>query len=269
MIKIIFFGNGPLADAALNVLQQHQNYQIIFHAKTRADLEQVKLLKTSDPSILGVLASFGVLIKNDLLELFEPQGILNIHPSMLPKYRGASPIESAILNGDQNFSVSIMKLVKAMDAGPVYYQATLTSDIFTTPLPEKSEIYSKLATHAATWLATHLANLSAPVPQDDSKATYTYKLDTSMSPLDTKKQALELLNQIRAFQGFPKSKLKINHHECIILKAHLATQSEPDNRAKVRITCGDGQELIIDRLQPIGRKPMDALSFYNGYLKTK
>ena len=92
MTNIIFFGNGPLADTTKTLLEQHSDFQIIFHAKTKQDLEEVKKIKTANPSAFGILASFGILIKSDLLELFEPYGILNIHPSLLPAYRVASPI---------------------------------------------------------------------------------------------------------------------------------------------------------------------------------
>ena len=102
MNKVIFFGNGPLADAALAVLNQH--FEIIFHARSKEDLETVKEIKAKNPDTKGVLASFGVLIKSDVLEIFEPEGILNIHPSLLPKYRGASPIESAIIAGENEIS---------------------------------------------------------------------------------------------------------------------------------------------------------------------
>ena len=158
-----------------------------------------------------------------------------------------------------------MKLVKAMDAGPVYFQDTLTSDQFSAQ-PSKSEIYTKLSAHATNWLINHLNNLPTPAPQDDRNATYTTKFDTSMSALDLQKPASVLLNQIRAFQGFPKSKLTLGSQECIILEAHLDTNSPEDQRAKIKVACKD-QNLIIDRLQPAGRKPMDAISFYNGYLK--
>ena len=87
MNKIIFFGNGPLADAALGVLKG--KFEIVFHAHTKEDLVQVKAIKHEIPEAHGVLASFGVLIKSDVLEMFESEGILNIHPSLLPKYRGA------------------------------------------------------------------------------------------------------------------------------------------------------------------------------------
>ena len=255
MEQIIFFGNGPLAEAVLAVLRQH--HQIIFHARTKDDLAQIPDLKKQHPKAHGVLASFGVIIKSDLLALFEPEGILNVHPSKLPTYRGASPIESAILDGARDFSVSIMRLVAAMDAGPIYYQATLT-----LPDADKAEIYQQLATKGAEWLATNLAHLPTPIPQDNAKATFCGKLDTSMSELSpATKSALELHNQVRAFQGYPKSRYQFYNKECIILKTHVATTAE----TPLALQCQDGQFLVIDQLQPNGKKPMDAKSFLNGY----
>ena len=122
MEKVIFFGNGPLAEHALAVLEA--KCQVIFHARKKDDLEKVAQLKHENPEAHGVLASFGVFVPQKVLELFEPEGILNIHPSLLPAYRGASPIESAILAGDTDFSVSVMKITKEMDAGPIYWQTT-------------------------------------------------------------------------------------------------------------------------------------------------
>ena len=263
--KFIFFGNGPLAEATLNQLLTAKNLELVFHAKTKEDLVEVARLMQENPEIKGILASFGVLIKSDLLELFEPEGILNLHPSLLPLYRGASPIESAILNGDQDFSVSIMKLVKAMDAGPIYYQTTLKASEFSSRLPEKSEIYQKLAIIGANWLIEHLDSLPKPTLQDDEKATFTTKFDKTYSNLSlSEMSATEALNRIRAFQGFPKSKLQIHSHECIILKAHVETEKSNN---PLSFPCQDGNFLVIDQLQPASKKPMDAKSFINGYLK--
>lgn len=264
---VIFFGNGPLADYTLAVLEPH--FDIIFHAKTKADLETVKTLKKEREEAHGILASFGVMIKSDVLDLFEPEGILNIHPSLLPKYRGPSPIETAILNGDDQFSVSIMKLAKAMDAGPVYASFTLDSakiDSCQVP-PNKSEIYRILATTGATWLVKNLDNLPTPKPQS-GEPTFTKMLDKSMSPLDpTKKSATELLCQIRAFAGFPKSKYEFYGQDCTVLSAHVAAPKETPSGKTLFIQCHDNSVLIIDTLQPAGRKPMDARSFLNGYAK--
>ena len=263
--KFIFFGNGTLAEATLNQLLTAENLELVFHAKTKDDLAEVTRLKQENPEIKGILASFGVIIKSDLLGLFEPEGILNLHPSLLPLYRGASPIESAILNGDQDFSVSIMKLVKAMDAGPIYYQTTIKASEFSSNLPEKSEIYQKLATFGANGIIEHLDSLPKPPLQDDEKATFTTKFDKTDSNLSLSKvSATEALNRIRAFQGFPKSKLQIHGLECIILKAHVETEKSINPLA---FPCQDGNFLVIDQLQPASKRPMDAKSFINGYLK--
>ena len=256
--KVIFFGNGPLADYALAVIKLKG--EVIFHARTREDLEEVCRIKRENPEAHGILASFGVLIKSDVLELFEPEGILNIHPSLLPLYRGASPIESAILAGDTDFSVSVMKLVKKMDAGPIYYQTTLKG----LPLC-KNDIYKTLAKTGAKWIVEHLDNLSEPILQDDSKATFCGKLDKSMSALTPETDTAEVtFRKIVAYQGFPKPKYTFYGVFCIILEAHILKQGET---AALTIPCAGGGSVAIDRLQPEGRKVMDAKSFINGYKK--
>ena len=256
--KIVFFGNGPLADYALKILEQ--KFEIVFHARNKADLDEVCRLKKEDPSLHGVLASFGVMVPVSVLELFEPEGILNIHPSLLPAYRGASPIESAILAGDSEFSVSVMKLVKAMDAGPIYYQTTVEG------LPiDKGEIYKVLAETGAEWICDNLSNLPEPVLQDDAKATFCGKLDKSMSLLTPEKDsAATTLRKIVAYQGYPKPKYAFFGVNCIILGAHALKTGE---EAALTLKCADGQILAIDRLQPEGRKAMDVKAFINGYKK--
>ena len=285
---LIFLGQGPLADYALETLEKH--FDIIFHAKTRADLETVKTLKQRDKNLSAVLASFGVLIKSDLLNLFEPLGILNIHPSLLPKYRGPSPIETAIRNGNTEFGVSIMKLAPEMDAGPLYFQTSLTF----SHSASKDEIYHSLAKTAAEWLNDNLDHLTAfssqkttpaktasqktptasktpnPTPQTGTP-TYTEKLTTALSPLDPENHsALELHNQVRAYQKFPKSRYTFFGVDCIILEAHVSKPPETPLNTKnatspLSLKCSDGNYLIIDKLQPAGKKPMDAKSFLNGY----
>lgn len=268
---IIFFGNGPLSEYTLTTLTPHVN--ILFHAKTAADLPTVAELKRSHPNAFGILASFGVLIKSDLLELFEPEGIINLHPSKLPEYRGASPIETAILNGDTSFSYSIMKLVKAMDAGPLYHQDALTN------LPiDKTAIYQALATAGAEWIVNHLQELRSltPTPQSEQGVSYTTKLTKDMSMLHPDQfPASEIFRQIVAYQGFPKPKYTFYGKTCIILQARLVSTDDiicdPSIAAEVSsplmLKCADRNFVAIERLQPEGKKPMDAKSFINGYGK--
>ena len=234
MDKIIFFGNGPLAEAALGVLEKH--FEVVFHARTKEDLVKACEIKREMPEVHGVLASFGVLIKPEVLELFEPEGILNIHPSLF------------------------MKLVKAMDAGPVYYQTTLKD----LPL-DKAVIYRELARAGAEWICENIDNLPTSVAQDETKATFCGKFDKSMGVLHPETEsAEEIFRKIVAFQGFPKAKYAFYGKNCAILAAHRLKKGET---AVLPLKCADGQILSIDSLQPDGKKPMDAKSFINGYKK--
>lgn len=256
--SIFFLGNGPLAEYTLKILEQHFN--ILFHAHKKEDLLEIKRLKTEHPEAPAVLASFSVMIKPDFLELFESTGgVINIHPSLLPKYRGPSPIESAILNGEQILGVSVMKLAPKMDAGPIYYQATLEDTGYS-----KAEIYERLATMGAEWLIKNLFSLPEPVAQDDSKATYCEKFDTARSRLDPTKTAEQLLNEVRAFLGWPKSKYDFfGVKDCIIHAAHISETAD----SPLSIKCADGKYLIVDKIQPPSKKVMDATAFMNGYGK--
>ena len=261
--KVIFFGNGMLAEFALAVLERE--CQILFHAHSREDLEEACRLKRENPETIGVLASFGVLIPGSVLRAFEPEGILNIHPSLLPLYRGASPIESAILDGEVDFSVSVMKLAAAMDAGPIYMQATLSG----LPL-DKEVIYRELATVGAKMVVSLMRRKGGvlargPEPQNDEKATFCGKLSKDMAFLQPETENAEaILRKIIAFAGWPKAKYAFFGVSCIVLEAHILKQGE---RAVLELPCADGSVLAIDRLQPEGRKAMDAKSFVNGYGK--
>ena len=276
--QIIFLGNGTLADCALPVLAEKA--EIIFRARTKADLAQVSRLKKQFPQAFAVLASFGVMIPGSLLDEFEPEGILNLHPSLLPKYRGASPIESAILAGDTEFGYSVMRLVAKMDAGPIYHQAS-----FKDLALDKAMIYHKLAEAGATCIAEHLAEIRnlEPTTQDESAATYTEKFakenNSELKPADS--PAWQIYRQIVAFQSFPKPKYQIFGKQCIILSAKLENDLAEEilngatevanqiyyTKKRIFLVCGDRRLVEILRLQPEGKRPMDAAGFINGYAK--
>ena len=246
------------SECALEVLEHE--CEVIFQAHNKADLETVCELKRKFPEAHGVLASYGVMIPEKVIELFEPEGILNIHPSLLPLYRGPSPIESTILAGDKEFGVSVMKLVPKMDAGPIYWQTVLTD------LPLKKDIiYRELARAGAHWICDNLDNLPIPVAQDDAKATYTAKITKTMGLLHPKEEsAEEILRKIVAYAEYPKVKYAFYGKNCTILEAH---RLKPGEIAILPLTCADEQILAIDSLQPEGRKVMDVKAFLNGYAK--
>lgn len=271
---IIFFGNGPLSEYALAVLERE--CQVLFHAHSKADLNEAVRIKEANPGAHGVLASFGVLIPSSVLDAFEivdfikndgstekrHEGILNIHPSLLPLYRGASPIESAILDGQTKYGVSVMKLVKAMDAGPIYKHATI--DGVALDNGAKELLYKTTAEAGATMVLSIIKSEKpiVPVEQDDAKATYCAKFEKKDGILTPETEtADQILRKIVAFQGFPKAKFKFYGKNCAILEAHICDLGEI---APLSMTCADGRVVAVDRLQPDGSRAMDAKSFLNG-----
>ena len=221
--------------------------------------EIIPLIHQSQAS-LGVLASFGKIIPRHVITAF-PHGILNLHPSLLPKYRGTTPIETAILNGDSKTGISIMQLTSKMDAGPIFAQASVPIDENTT----KQSLYETLATLGSKLLIDvlpqYLSHTASPTQQDNTKASFTRPLSKSDSLLDpSKNSAASLARQIKAYLNFPKSKLIIYGIPCTITLAH------PASRASTAIDpiCKDGQYLVIDQLIPINSKPMSAAAFLNG-----
>lgn len=211
--------------------------------------------------VVGILASYGKIIPSSVLDLFTP-GIINVHPSLLPKYRGSSPIEAAILNGDNETGVSIIKLVAAMDAGPIYAQETYTLNGTET----KPELYGLLAEFGADLLVHVLPDILngalTPVNQDETAATYARmitKQDGQLNPAEL--TAVEAERQVRAYIGYPKTRFKVGSHEIIVTKSHVVEAGS----TILDLACKDGLFLRIDELiAPSGRR-MSAAAFLNGY----
>lgn len=211
--------------------------------------------------VAGVLSSYGKIVPQSIIDLFSP-GIINIHPSLLPKYRGPSPVETAILNGDQETGVSIMKLSAAMDAGPLYTQEKYPLNGRETA-PELREALSQMGSRLLIdTLPAILDGSIEGVLQDDNSATYCRLLTKQDAFLDpTTMSAAAADRQIRAFLTFPRTKMTLLGQSVIVTKSHVSeTSASPlDQRAK------DGNFLVIDELiGPSGRQ-MNAASFVNGY----
>lgn len=209
----------------------------------------------------GVLVSYGKIIPQATIELFTP-GIINVHPSLLPLYRGPSPIESAIKNGDQKTGVSIMQLSAAMDAGPVYVQKEYSLNGSET----QPQLYDELGRLGAQLLLDHLPVIIdeslLPEQQIESQATYSHlllKSDALLLPQEFTAAAAE--RKIRAHLLYPKTKINLFGQDCIITKAHVATIKN----TPLDIACQDGAFLSIDELIGPSGKTMNAEAFLRGY----
>lgn len=209
----------------------------------------------------GVLVSFGKIIPESIISLFTP-GIINVHPSLLPQYRGPSPIESAIAHRDAKTGVSIMLLTPRMDAGPVYYQVPYALDGTET----KPELYATLGQLGANILVQQLPAIlegaTTPTIQDEQAATYCRLLSKQDSLLDLGTLTPgEAEARVRAHLGFPRTRVTVGNHEIIITKAHaVMTQKTP-----LDLPCSNGAFLSIDELVAPSGKTMSAEEFLRGH----
>jgi methionyl-tRNA formyltransferase len=251
-------GRGRVLTApSVKVLAERHNIPVWQPAKLADITGDIQKLQP----VTGVLVSYGKIIPQPIIDLFAP-GIINLHPSLLPLYRGPSPIESAIINGDSQTGVSIMQLSAAMDAGPVY-----TAKVHPlTGTETKPELYHALATIGTDLLIESLPSIIdgslQPTAQDEGAASYSRLLTKNDSLLDLAQLTAEQAERrVRAYLGYPKSKLTVLGHEIIITKAHVgATKNTP-----LDLICQDGAFLSIDELvSPTGRR-MTADAFLNGY----
>lgn len=210
---------------------------------------------------IGVLVSYGKIIPQSILDLFTP-GIVNVHPSLLPRYRGPSPIESAIVNRDDKTGVTIMQLEAKMDAGPIYSQITYPLDGHET----QAQLYDTLAQRGADELVRVLPDIISdelqPTVQDEAAATYSRLLDRTQSLISPAQYtAADLEAKIRAHLEFPRSKYDIHGHLITILSAHIV--DEPKNA--LALECADGKFVQVDELIAPSGKRMDSDSFLRGY----
>lgn len=249
-------GQKLVAPAVKTIAQAH-NIPVWQPEKLREITDQIHALQP----VTGVLVSYGKIVPQSIIDLFTP-GIINVHPSPLPKYRGPSPIESAIINGDRETGITIMQLSAAMDAGPIYGYTPLAL----TGHDTQPDLYAILADLGAQTLSTLLPDIMSGVttalPQDDTEATYCQLLKKEDAWIDPDAQtAAAIERQIRAYLTFPKTKTRLLGHDIIITKGHVAdTQT-----GALDILCHDGRYLCIDELIAPSGKKMNAEAFIRGY----
>lgn len=218
----------------------------------------------------GVLVSFGKIIPQSIIDLFTP-GIINLHPSLLPLYRGPSPIESAILHGDNETGVSIMQLSAKMDAGPVYLQET-TPLIGTETAPE---LYESLGKRGAELLIAALPqildNTLPAVPQDDTRATYCQLIQKHDGTIDWHKSADQIAREVRAYTPWPGSRATLGGVDLQVVDCtsnDTAPGAQPGahhiSHDRLFVAAGKGEVEII-ALKPAGKKEMPARAFLAGY----
>jgi methionyl-tRNA formyltransferase len=216
-----------------------------------------------------VLAAFAALIPKNVLNL-APRGILNVHPSLLPRWRGAAPIQAALLAGDARTGVSIIRLVQALDAGPILLEEGIPisdDDDYLTLEPRLAALGGQLVVRA-------LAEWPEPSPQDDTAATYSSRIERDAARIDWMRTAQEIWYQVRAYRGWPQAFTTLDGRQLKVLRARplgaLASARPPEpGTAALQggvpvVSTGDGN-LRLDEVQLEGRRAMTGAELARGY----
>ena len=217
---------------------------------------------------VGVVAAYGEILRKDVLAL-PPLGYLNIHPSLLPLYRGPSPVAAALLGGDDITGVSVMRLERAMDAGPILAQATIPLPPTARNGPLTEQLFEIGAELLVRVLPLYAAGQITPVVQDHGAATFSSMLSKADGQLDWTLPALVLERRIRAFDPWPGTWTTVEGTTLKILAAHIEAASADAVPGAVltgeapRIATGSGV-LVLETVQPAGKRPMAATDWLRG-----
>ena len=233
--------------------------------------EETQALVESLAPELTVVVAYGQLLPQRLLDV-PKLGSVNVHASLLPKYRGAAPIQWAVLNGEAETGVSLMYMAKRLDAGDVI-AVTKTAIGAEETAPELWDRLARLGGELLVETIPHLADgTAARTPQDEAAFTYAPMLKKEMSPVDWSRPASAIHCQIRGLQPWPCAIAEIDGRSCKVFRAVIGGETDAapgtilraDKRG-IEIACGDGRSLRILELQGEGGKRMNAASYLNGH----
>jgi methionyl-tRNA formyltransferase len=223
---------------------------------------------------LIVVVAYGQKLCREILGL-PSKCCINIHPSLLPKYRGASPVNYAILNGDKQTGITIIKMTEKMDAGPIIKQVVIDIRDNETAV----ELNARLSYESARILENILNEIDRGTisftPQDESKISLAPKLKKSDGEIKWNNSCSKIINQIRAMQPWPgaytfvkKPPLKLDILEASHYNAFtndIAGKIVDITNKELIISCGQGEKLSIIKVRPAGSKALNVKEFINGY----
>lgn len=232
-------------------------------------LTQIQAL---EPELI-VVAAYGRILPDEILA-YPRYGCINVHSSLLPKYRGAAPINWAILQGETETGVTIMHMAAELDAGDIIAQVS-------TPIgPDETapELFVRLAHLGAEALVPAVAALAqgtaSRTPQDHSQATLAPMLSRALSPMDWSRPARQLHDQVRGLLPWPAATAEFGGIRCKVFSSDILSGSKVSiapgtvaeaGKAGIVMACGEGTLLRITELQPDGGKRMQAADFLRGH----
>jgi methionyl-tRNA formyltransferase len=232
-----------------------------------AFLEKLMALRAD----LGVVAAYGKILTDQVLKTSK-YGFVNVHASLLPRYRGAAPVHRAVIAGERETGVTIMRIVQALDAGPMLADAHRPI----APDETSDEVERDLARLGAALLVATLDDMMAgrvqDIPQDDSLATYAHKLQKDEGRIDWRWPAERLHNLIRGLHPWPHAFTFLGNRRFIVRRSRWSEQSSPEAPGTVVEAAGDrlsvatGSGILeITEIQAEGKRPMTSREFLAGH----
>ncbi len=243
----------------------------VFQPEKMRDGTALAALKSLEPDLVVVVA-YGRILPDDILAV-PKLGTINVHGSLLPKYRGAAPIQWAVLNGDRKTGVTTMYLASRMDAGDIIHTAETEIGEFET----SGELYERLKIMGAELLIQTVSEIEAGtaprIPQVEEEATYVTMLDKSLSPIDFSKSARDVIKWIYGLQPWPAATADLGG---TVVKVYSAAYTETrtsavpgtvvsTDKGGIEIACGNGETVLLTEVQAPGKKRMSAADYLRGH----
>ncbi|MEM6997695.1 MAG: methionyl-tRNA formyltransferase [Patescibacteria group bacterium] len=240
----------------------------VIRAQSKADL--MSCVQELDAE-LAILVAFGMIIPQSVIDHF-PLGILNIHPSLLPEYRGTTPIETAILDGVDKTGVSLIQLSAEMDAGPIYGFAEYDLDTTKGKALITDELGQVSAGLLLSLLPDVLSGALKPMNQGQSSATYTPMLSRNLSLLDPQKDASRLEREVIAYADWPGSTIVFEGDTLTVKNARAVSETKTDSVGTIEYLKETGiialhttqGWLAINQVQPQGKASMNVDDYIRG-----
>ena len=242
----------------------------VYQPRKVREAECVEFIRERQPEII-VVAAFGQILPKELLDL-PKYGCINVHASLLPKYRGAAPIQWAVINGDKVSGVTIMRMDVGLDTGDIIE----TAETEISPEETGGSLFDKLEKLGAKLLVETMEKIengtARYTKQEESQASHVGMIDKSMGDIDWKKSAVEIENLIRGLNPWPSAYTRLNGKTLKIWNALPEPGGEPQkagcvylvNKKELKIHTGDGVLSLLE-VQLEGKKRMDIPSFLRGY----
>jgi methionyl-tRNA formyltransferase len=225
--------------------------------------EKVQQIYAAHAADIAVIVAYGLILPQTVLDM--PRlGCLNIHASLLPRWRGAAPIHRAVMAGDAQTGICIMRMEAGLDTGPILMREAIPID----PADTTGDLHDRLAALGASLVAETLKNLQnlTAIPQPDDGVTYAAKIDKAEARIDWTKPAIEVDRQIRGLSPFPGAWCQIGDERVKLLRSHVAHGAGLPGQVLhgLTIACGEGA-VEITLAQREGKRALPADDFLRGF----